>query len=383
MVVVYYLLPFYLDAALETIQSIKDQVELNVIIELSPDSKFVFGIDDLSNFKTIEKVESVLGEEKWRHFSPYFAGIENVLFVVHKHKRSFAPYSFSVARQLGKFIRNIGAEIIHFDSISVRATGLYFFIRSKKIFITIHDPLPHSGESSWKIKIPNLLYFNVASGYFFYSWFARRQFEKLNHRSLAVKKVIRLQPYTFIRQFLEKKSYKTESILFFGRLSVYKGIDLLLEAIPMVLSNYPDEKFVIAGSSSYGYQINSSIVDRHKDNIEIICRHLSNTELAEYIGAAKFIVCPYRDATQSGVLMTSFAAKKMVVATSVGSFTEYIEDNVNGLLAAPESGAIANKIIEALKNEKYKQIEKMILPSYSLETGYSNRVTIMDAYRSA
>ncbi|MEI2749884.1 MAG: glycosyltransferase [Ferruginibacter sp.] len=63
---------------------------------------------------------------------------------------------------------------------------------------------------------------------------------------------------------------------------------------------------------------------------------------------SKFIVCPYRDATQSGVLMTSYAAGKMVLATNVGSFPEYIQDGVNGLLAEVTPESIAQKIIEGL-----------------------------------
>jgi glycosyltransferase involved in cell wall biosynthesis len=220
----------------------------------------------------------------------------------------------------------------------------------------------------------------LARGYFFYSNFAYNQFKQYYASVTGAKHVIRFQPVTYISQFLKgEKNYNT--ILFFGRLSFYKGIDMLLEAIPKVLEKYPAEKFVIAGNPDFNYKIEQKIIDQYPKNIQLITKYVSTSEIIKHLQHAKFVVCPYRDATQSGVLMTSFAAGKMVIATNVGAFSEYIEDNVNGLLAEPSANGIALKIIEALQNERYKQIEKQVKGAYSEETGKHNQECILNAYQ--
>lgn len=41
---------------------------------------------------------------------------------------------------------------------------------------------------------------------------------------------------------------------------------------------------------------------------------------------AKFVVCPYTDGTQSGVINTCFTLCKPIVATNVGAFSESVID---------------------------------------------------------
>ncbi|MBC7536679.1 MAG: glycosyltransferase family 4 protein [Ferruginibacter sp.] len=273
-------------------------------------------------------------------------------------------------------------DIFHFDTISPRAIGLYPYLRSKKVFITLHDPVPHSGENNWREHIPNFVFYGMADGYFFYSQFAHDQFRQYYKKIKVPFYTIKLQPYSFISQFLSKKRPAGNSILFFGRLSYYKGIDLLLEAIPTVLEQFPDEKFIIAGKPAYGYEVKGEVLEKYKNNIELVLRYLTIEELIQYLEQAKFVICPYRDATQSGVLMTCLATGKLVIATNVGSFPEYIEDNVNGFLAEPDPGSIAKKILEALKNKRYGTIEESLVTTYSEEVGVKNGETILQAYVS-
>lgn len=385
MVVLYYTSTNFLDVAIETIRSIKDSVELYVVIEISPNSKkgTIINVDDLNQFDDIENCEDVIGAEQWIYLKKYFEGVKKAVFLIHKNKRIFSPESFRTANKLGRYIKKLNPDAIHFDTITERALGLYPYIRSKKIFITVHDPKPHSGEYSWKKLVRKFVFYRLASGYFFYSEFARNQFKKNNIAVTAPTHVIRFQPVTYLSQFLKNDRCAHNTILFFGRISLYKGVDMLLEAIPKVLKKYPQEKFVIAGNPELHYKFEPGRIRQYQDNIELITRYLSTEELILHLQNAKFIVCPYRDATQSGVLMTAIAAGKAVVATNVGAFPEYIKDNVNGLLTQASVDSIAEKIMEALDKEKYKEIEKKINKHYSEETARINERCIMDAYQTA
>ncbi len=383
MIVLYYTQTYFLDATLETIQSIKHQVELHVVIELSQESKTstIIDINSLEGLTIIEKCEHVLGRQKWKTLEKYFEGVATIEFLVFKNKKAFSFATVKTAFLFNKHIEQINPSVIHFDTLSLRAAALYCFIKPKKIFITIHDPVRHSGEKNWKSNIPLKLFSRLVKGYFFYSEFARNQF-RVNHRkNMAPLFVIKFQPYSYVSQFQKNKNQVGTYILFFGRLSLYKGIDLLLAAIPEVLQKFPDQQFLIAGKSE-GYKLDINFIEKYKNNISVVSKYLSVEELVQCIADSKFVVCPYRDATQSGVLMTARALGKMVIATNIGAFPEYINENVNGLLSAPQSKAIAAKIIQALNNDQYKKITHNIKSSYSEETATYNRIQILTAYQN-
>lgn len=384
MTVVYYTSTSYLDVIVETIQSIKNSVKLHVVIEIAPSSKnsTIINVNELESKEMIETPENLLGKEKWEELKPYFKDVASVEFVVQKNKRAFSFETIKTAYKLGKYLKKYKADILHFDSISTCAIGFYFYARSKKVFITIHDPVPHSGEASWREKIPKKLFFPLAKGFFFYSEFALKQFEKYYTRVKNALYGIKLQPYTFVQTYIGERSAKPGYVLFFGRLSYYKGIDILLNAIPIIVKELPNQHFIIAGKPDYDFKLDETLLQKVKSNVTFIERFLSTEELVKLIDNAQMVVCPYRDATQSGVVMTTFAVGKPVVATNVGSFAEYISDGVNGLLAEPDSPSIAQKILEALKNDFYADLQKNVEPNFSKQTGDYNASIIINAYNN-
>lgn len=383
MVIVYYVNTYYLDAALETIQVVKNMAELHVLIEISPESRKtnIIDVGELDRFNYLEKPETILGSEKWKQIERYFEGVAGVQFVVYGFKRSFSLASYQTASLCGKYINSLKPDVVQFDSISPRIIGMYPYLGNKKIFITVHDPVPHSGEGSWKIKMAEYLFFHLAKGLFFYSRFASEQFARFYPRISARRYVIRFQPFTFIQQFASDTEPESHGILFFGRILIYKGVDMLLEAIPAVLKKYPDEKFIIAGEP-LNCELDQQLLNRYRNNIQVISEYISTENLARLIKKAKFVVCPYRDATQSGVLMTAYALGKMVVGTNVGAFPEYIHDNVNGILMEPDPASIAGKIITALDGERYKKLEKNITAGYSPVISEQNQQCLLTAFRN-
>lgn len=385
MVVIYYTSTSFMDTVPEIIRSFNRQVTLHVVIEISSQNKNATNIhvDNLDGLGPVEDPERVLGAEQWALFKPYFEGVASVKFVVHQRKQSLSLHSLRIAWKLSRYLKKLKADIVHFDTISPRAIGLWPYLSSKKVVITLHDPIPHSGEDNWREDLPIWIFFRMARSFIFYSEFAADQFRKHYTHIKAGVYTIRMQPLTFTRHFIHGDQPKADCILFFGRVSYYKGIDILIEAIPQVLARFPQEKFIIAGKPSFGYQVDLTPVAAHQANIELLTRFLTTEEMVALIRRAKFIVCPYREATQSGVVMTSYAVGKMVIATRVGSFAEYVEDGQNGLLSEPDPVSLAGKIIEALELERYLELEKKVNPDFSVETGNKNADAIIQAYKHA
>ena len=383
MVVAYYTSTNFIDVILETIQGIKHQVELHVFIEITNQSKnaTIINVESLEGLNFIEKPEKVLGKEKWAQFKPYFEGVASVHFIVHKKKQSLSFKTLRLAYSLGKYLKKYKIEVFHFDTISPRAIGLFSYLKSKKVVIALHDPVPHSGEYNWREDVPNFVFYRLAQSFIFYSKFAVAQFREHYAQFKVPLHDIKLQPYTFIKQYIGNQKNDGDYILFFGRLSYYKGIDILLEAIPIVLERFPQQKFKIAGKPVFGYEVDQAVVNKYPHNIEVDSRYLSTEELVGCIGGSKFIVCPYRDATQSGVLMTAFAAGKTVLASNVGSFPEYIKDGYNGLLCEPNADSLAAKIIAALEGSAYLSFQEKVIDHYSEEVGEYNSNAILQAYQ--
>jgi glycosyltransferase involved in cell wall biosynthesis len=383
MTVAYYTSTNFMDVILETIQCIKHKATLHVLIEISNQSKHatLINVDSIDHLPLIASPEEVLGEARWGKFKPYFEGVASVHFVVHRNKRSLSLTTLKNARAVGMFLKKIPIDVFHFDTISPRAIGLYPYLRKLKVVIALHDPVPHTGEYNWREDVPNFVFYRMASSFIFYSEFAQKQFGIYYPKIRVPFYSIRLQPYTFIRQYLPSGKTDSKYILFFGRLSAYKGIDILLEAIPKVLEKFPTQQFIIAGKPAFGTKVDEAIIDKYKNNIKVISRFLDTEEMVGIISEAQFVVCPYRDATQSGVLMTSFAAGKTVVASNVGSFPEYITHEKNGLLTEAEPTALSKSIIRALTDAHYKDLETEVVSTYNEANGRFNAKQLLSAYQ--
>jgi glycosyltransferase involved in cell wall biosynthesis len=365
MTVVYYMQVAFLDASIELINVLKKHVQLHVLIELTPHGKnlTVLEIDRFPEDKTLVKPEEILTKRSYENMRPYFTGAASVHFVMHPHKTGFSYSTLQASFRTWKYIRQFRPDVLHFETFSLRAIGMLFYLKAfKNICITIHDPVPHSGEESWKVTLPRTFFFNtsVKKKYLFYSKFAKKQFEDRYKKEVQSQKaratmVLQMSPYSFLKKLVAPEEPAKKHILFFGRLSPYKGISDLLLAMPEVFREFPQTKLVIAGKRFHGFAIDDELLNTYKDNITLIEKHIPNEELAVLIQEAKFIVCPYKDATQSGVLMTAFGLKTPVIATEVGSFPEFINNDVNGLLVPPNDPAkLAEGICLALRNDHYK-----------------------------
>ena len=69
------------------------------------------------------------------------------------------------------------------------------------------------------------------------------------------------------------------------------------------------------------------------------------------------MVCPYTDATQSGVIMSAFAFNVPVLATNVGGLPEMVKDGVFGrIIKEKDEGAIADGICEMLSDSEFLKL---------------------------
>jgi glycosyltransferase involved in cell wall biosynthesis len=383
MKLLYYTQTYYLDAAIETIRSLQNtDLQIDLIIEITPDAKCsnIIDIKNLKQAKSLTDFKKLIGIEKAKAFEPYFKSIKTVRFLVFKQTSLFRFNSFSTIFKFLICLFKINPDVIHFDTVTFRSLLFVPFLRNFKKVITIHDPIPHIGDTSWKKSLTQYIYFKLAHNFVFYSNYARNQFEYHYTNLLQPKYLLQFQPFTFNQQFvIPNKICSPTCILFFGRISFYKGIDLLMEVIPDILDKYPNQIFVIAGKTDK-YALDYTFFKKYEQSIVLMNKHISTSEAVHLILKSKFLICPYRDASQSGVLMTAKALGKTIIATNVGAFSEYIKDGFDGLIAEPTKDDLTNKILYFLDQNRYKDYENNVSKHYSLQHAYSNQKTLLQAY---
>ena len=162
-------------------------------------------------------------------------------------------------------------------------------------------------------------------------------------------------------------------ILFFGFIRKYKGLDLLLKALPAISAEGP-LKLLIAGEFYEDETPYQELIDELniRDKLIVTTQFISDSEVKYYVCAADLLVQPYRNATQSGVTPLAYYFEKPMVVTNVGGLPDLVPHGKCGLVAEPEPASIAAAIkrfydlgedhfIENIKKEKKKYSWKNIV----------------------
>jgi len=135
---------------------------------------------------------------------------------------------------------------------------------------------------------------------------------------------------------------KSTEFLFFGRFRAYKGLDLLRDAWPLVRAVWPEARLRIVGSGDPD-RIAPGLAALPGVTLEN--RWVADTEMAPLIAAARTMVLPYREASQSGVLPLALAHGVPAIVTSVGGLAEQVNDGESGLVVPPDAKHIADAML--------------------------------------
>lgn len=165
-----------------------------------------------------------------------------------------------------------------------------------------------------------------------------------------------------------------EVVLFFGTLSSYKGIDLLLEAFVAVALRHTRSRLVIVG-----FPLPDFDLARHQalaqsfgmgERVRILPRYVDSAEVSAWMELASVVVFPYREIYQSGALHLAQTFGAPIVATRVGATPDVIEHGVHGLLVEPgDADAMADAISSLLAD-----------PDLAKQLGQAGRIAAETAF---
>jgi len=144
-------------------------------------------------------------------------------------------------------------------------------------------------------------------------------------------------------------------VLFFGFIRKYKGLDILLDAVKILKERtlIPNSqllipKLLIAGEFYEDRKIYDEQIERLgiKDSLILHTDFIPDSEVKNYLCAADVVIQPYRNATQSGVTPLAYHFEVPMIVTNVGGLPVMVPDNKVGLVAEPNAGSLAEKILE-------------------------------------
>jgi glycosyltransferase involved in cell wall biosynthesis len=143
-----------------------------------------------------------------------------------------------------------------------------------------------------------------------------------------------------------------KTLLFFGFIREYKGLDILIEATNYLPDGY---QLIIAGECYGSFEKYDRLIAQStmKDNIVVFEQYINDEMVTTLFSAADALILPYRSATQSGVVALAYQLETPMVATDMGALGETVRASETGIVSKEVSPiAIAEAITGFFDTEK-------------------------------
>jgi glycosyltransferase involved in cell wall biosynthesis len=153
-------------------------------------------------------------------------------------------------------------------------------------------------------------------------------------------------------------------LLTFGLISLNKGLENVIRALPAILERYKNVVYIILGATHPTVLKNEG--DTYRMKLQALAQELGVAgsvffhnrfvpldELVEFIGAADVYITPYLNEAQivSGTLAYAAGMGKAIISTPYWYATELLADNRGMLVPFHDAEAIARSVVYLLEHE--------------------------------
>jgi glycosyltransferase involved in cell wall biosynthesis len=141
-------------------------------------------------------------------------------------------------------------------------------------------------------------------------------------------------------------------VLFVGRLTSQKGLEYLMEAMPLVTREIPNVKLVIAGEGPLKNFLTELCRKLKISSNVIFLGSLLHDDMPRLFAISDVFVLPSLSESFPNALLEAMAMKKAVVVTKVGVAPEILKNRDTGVLIEPgKSDELAREIVQILSND--------------------------------
>lgn len=278
----------------------------------------------------------------------------NHVFIVNKPvNHDWSWTSFKVSWQWMRMLKRNDYDIIHL-TWPLRYNSFPLFFLHKRMVITMHDPVPHSSHNTLETRFHRWCNMRFIPYFILLNTTQRATFIEKYHLESSKVFQSKIGVYTYLKNIVPTTPFSRKPyILYIGSIFPHKGIEYFCEAMEPIIKENSNINAIIAGKGDFYFDIS-----RYKKNLQYIFinRFITNEELVSLLSNCIAVVCPYIDATQSGIIVSAFGLSKPVIATTVGALPEMVKDKKYGFLVPPKDS-------KALK----EAIQQMIQPGVALQ----------------
>lgn len=305
----------------------------------------------LFNIKNAPRKDGIYNATEIADFRIYrgYINLDNIYIINDTNKHQKLISSRILWLKVFHHMKRQNADVVHFSWYPSGLSKILYRLDIPKV-LTVHDPIRHSSNTNLNEELTREDAFKRSDRLVLLNRVQTKEFKskysvsdsKLSFSKLGSYETIRFQPHVDL-------PYEFKYILFFGQVSGYKGIDYLIKAVRKLHALLPELHLIIAGGGKMYFDF-----EQYK-NLEYI--HLKNQfidlpELASLIQNSAFTVCPYTDATQSGVVQTSLSLEKPVVVTNVGNLPVSVGNGKYGMIVpSKDIDALASAIGKLWNNQ--------------------------------
>lgn len=269
---------------------------------------------------------------------------DNFIFIdtpMDKFRRGyFRLFGFPIIKAIKKICKENKIDAVHLLTEDPSLAFSLKLIKDKhKLYYTVHDLIQHESKAENLIKkLVHYLLVERRAKYLIKNidnlvTSSKVQYEELS-KLYERKNVFYHNFPTLVTESIQngKKNVPelkdvNNYILFFGRIELYKGIDVLYEEYLQndLLKSKP---LVIAGSGNvyFGRKM------ENESDVIFINRYIEDDELIDLFTNSYCVVFPYISATQSGVLSLAYYFKKPAIVSNVPFFKECLTDGQEGFI---------------------------------------------------
>jgi glycosyltransferase involved in cell wall biosynthesis len=253
---------------------------------------------------------------------------------------------------------------------------LYYKALGKRIVLTAHNVnvSARDGNDSWLNRLSLKAQYHLVDHIFVHTEKMKRELEE----TYGVRKgAVSVIPFGINNSVADTEltcseakakigvSISERTILFFGGIRPYKGVEYLTRAFNRVARQDRRYRLVIAGepkkeAARYWGEIQAEI-ERDASRAQVIqeTRYIQDEETEIYFKAADVLVLPYTNVYQSGVLFLAYSFGLPVIATDVGALRDDIVEGKTGYVCRPcDVVDLARKIQLYFESELFANLEQ-------------------------
>ena len=174
-------------------------------------------------------------------------------------------------------------------------------------------------------------------------------------------------------------------VSFAGKLTRFKGVDVLLDAVARYENEGPDSITIIMGDGEEKEALHKQAEDLGLTSLYFL-GNVSQKELRQLYSIADVNLVPSRREPFGLVAIEAMACGTPVIASNQGGLPDFVNDSVGGLVIPEDPEDLARKIIEVLKKTEDNAEEwRKEIAGYAREHYAQDRIIqeLVDLYEKA